>query len=112
MIHTSINNNGKMTEWSPIRSVIIRVINKIGCREAGAQLQTEMDDMTSCYQFIITITVSYKSKSNTWRRALKCNGRLKIIIKNSKQSLEWRLLQFYKGSPGLDIAANMVAFAT
>ena len=27
---TTINNHDNRTEWSPIRSVIIRVINKIG----------------------------------------------------------------------------------
>ena len=81
MIHTSINNNDKMTEWSPIRSVIIRVINKIGRRKEGVQLQTELDGMTSCYKLIITITISYKSKSNTWRRALKCNSHLKVPMK-------------------------------
>ena len=31
-----INNDNK-TEWSPIRSEIIRVINKIGSREAGVR---------------------------------------------------------------------------
>ena len=30
--------NGKKTEWSPIRSVIIRVINKIGRPQSGSQI--------------------------------------------------------------------------
>ena len=30
-------NNGNRTEWSPIRSVIIRVITKLDDREAGVQ---------------------------------------------------------------------------
>ena len=30
-----IINNGNRTEWSPIRSVIVRVINKIGRPQSG-----------------------------------------------------------------------------
>ena len=30
--------NGNRTEWSPIRSVIIRVINKIGRRRSGSPI--------------------------------------------------------------------------
>ena len=43
--------NGNRTEWSPIRSVIIRVTNKIGCPRSKSSicksrvsLQTELDD--------------------------------------------------------------------
>ena len=43
-----ITPNGNRTEWSPIQSVIIQVINKIG--------QTELDDTKFCYQLIITLT--------------------------------------------------------
>ena len=42
-------SNGNRTEWSPIRSAIIRVINKI-------------TSMMACYQLIITITISVKQK--------------------------------------------------
>ena len=52
-----------------IRSVIIRVINKIGRPRSGSPiclsqvlLQTELDDTMSCYQLIITITISEKQK--------------------------------------------------
>ena len=31
-------NNGDRTEWSPIRSVIIRVINKIGRPRSGSPI--------------------------------------------------------------------------
>ena len=31
-------NNGNRTEWSPIRSVIIRVINKIGRPRSGSPI--------------------------------------------------------------------------
>ena len=44
-------SNGKRTEWSPIRSVIVPVINKIG----RVWLQTELDDMKFSYQLIITL---------------------------------------------------------
>ena len=32
------SNNGNRTEWSPIRSVIIRVINKIGRPRSGSPI--------------------------------------------------------------------------
>ena len=62
-------NNGNRTEWSLIRPVIIRVINKIGWPRSGSPirqsrvwLQTELDDTKSCYQLIITIAISENNK--------------------------------------------------
>ena len=49
---------GNRTEWSPVRSVIIQVINKI--RFLVMIIQTELDDTKSCYQLIITVTISEK----------------------------------------------------
>ena len=51
-------SNGNRTEWSPIRSVIIQVINKIGRPRSGSPicLITELDDTKFCYQLIITLT--------------------------------------------------------
>ena len=56
-----------------MRSVVIRVINKIGGPRSGspiflsrACLQTELDDKKSVYHLIITISVS--EKTNTPRR--------------------------------------------
>ena len=37
-------NNGNETEWSPIRSVIIRVITKSYDREAGVQFVNHLYD--------------------------------------------------------------------
>ena len=51
-----IISNGNRTEWSPIRSVIIRVI------KSDDRLQTELDDTKSYYQLIIKITISEKRK--------------------------------------------------
>ena len=58
-------NNGNRTEWSPIRSVIIRVITKLDNREAGFQFvnheydyRPTSDDTKSHYQLIISITIS------------------------------------------------------
>ena len=56
--------NGNRTEWSPIRSVIIRVINKIGRPRSGSPIcifnreydYRQFDDTRFCYQLIITIT--------------------------------------------------------
>ena len=58
-------SNGNRTEWSPIRSVIIRVITKLDDREAGVQFvnheydyRPTSDDTKSHYQLIISITIS------------------------------------------------------
>ena len=65
----SINNDNKI-EWSPIRSVIIRVINKTGRPRSGSPiclsrvwLLTELDDNKSCYQLIITISISKQTNT-------------------------------------------------
>ena len=66
-----IISNGNRTEWSPIRSVIIRVITKSDDRAAGARFVYH----ESYYQLIIKITVSEKRKI-----ANLCDNR-KIYIK-------------------------------
>ena len=38
------NNNGNRTEWSPVRSVIIRVITKLDDRAAGVQFVNHEND--------------------------------------------------------------------
>ena len=67
--------NGNRTEWSPIRSVIIRVINKIGRPRSGSPicysqvwLQTELDDTMSCYQLIKTMT-KLEERTKHWLSA-------------------------------------------
>ena len=47
--------NGNRTEWSPVLSVIITAICQL-----RVWLQTELDDTKSCFQLIITITISEK----------------------------------------------------
>ena len=51
-------NNGNRTEWSPISSVTIPMIDKIGRPRSESLicqslvlLQIELDDMNSCYTF-------------------------------------------------------------
>ena len=63
VIHTWAINNGNRTEWSPIRSVTIRVIIKIGRPRSGSRicwlrvwLQIELDDLNSCFQLVRTMT--------------------------------------------------------
>ena len=53
-----------MTEWSPIRSVIIRLITKLDDREAGVQFvnheyeyRPTSDDTKSHHQLIMSITI-------------------------------------------------------
>ena len=60
---------GKRTEWSPIWSVIIRVITKSDDREAGVRFvnheydyRPTLDDTKSTYQLIIKITIFEKHK--------------------------------------------------
>ena len=60
---------GNSTEWSPIRSVIIRVINKIGRPRSGTLiclsrvwLNTELDDTNSYYQLVIKMKISVKRR--------------------------------------------------
>ena len=59
--------NGNRTEWNPIRSVTILVINKIGRLRSGYPiclsrlwLQTELDDTKSFYQLIKTMKILRK----------------------------------------------------
>ena len=69
--------NGNRTEWSPIRSVIMRVITKSDDRAAGVWLQTELDDTKSYHQLIIKITISEKRKiAKLWKKG-------KFYIKNT-----------------------------
>ena len=65
-------NNGNRSEWSPIRSVIVQVIGKIGRPRGGIPicqsrvwLQAKLEDTKSCYQFFITVTIS--ERKNTFR---------------------------------------------
>ena len=60
---------GKRTEWSPIRSVIMRVITKSDVRKAGVRFvkhennyRPTSDDTKSTYQFIIKITIFEKQR--------------------------------------------------
>ena len=66
----SVINHGNRTEWSPIWSVIIWVINKIRQSQSRSLiclpwvwLLTELDNMKSCYQLIITISISEKTST-------------------------------------------------
>ena len=43
-----ISNNGNRTEWSPVRSVIIRVINKIAVVRFVIKYITDNDLTTRC----------------------------------------------------------------
>ena len=64
--------NGNRTEWSPVQSVIIRVITKPDDRGAGGRfvyharvrLQTELDYTKSYYQLIIKVAISEKKKNS------------------------------------------------
>ena len=62
-------NTGKGTEWSPIQSVIIRVITKLDDCKAGVQFvnheydyRPTSDDMKSTYHLIIKISIFEKHK--------------------------------------------------
>ena len=56
--------NGNRTEWSPIRSVIIRVITKSDDRAAGVRFVFTSMITKSYYQLIRKITISEKKKNS------------------------------------------------
>ena len=85
----SLINNSNGTEWSPIRSIIKQVINKIGRLQSGSPiclsrvwLLTELDHKKFCYQLIITISIS--KKTNTPR----------TNISSGDNVLSWIFLHF------------------
>ena len=79
-------SNGKKSEWSPIRSVIIRVINNKIARESDllslVWLQIKLDDTKSQYhELIIKIAISEKRWiAKLWRRGKIC---IKILTKEA-----------------------------
>ena len=101
-------NNGNKTEWSPIRSVIPRVINKIGRTQSGSPicqsrvwLQTELDDTKSFYQLIKTMTkfkketrprlyVFIKKKTRTFNSA-KCETTVRTHDAFCPLTQAWRV---------------------
>ena len=73
----SIHNGNRTECQSPIWSAIIQVINKFRqmwsrslISQSQVWLQTELDDTRSCYQLIITITIS-ENKTNSFRTDIK-----------------------------------------
>ena len=76
--------HGKRTEWSRIRSVILRVITTSICL-LRVGLQTELDDAKSHYQLFIKITISDK------RRIAKLLKKGKICFKRKikEASIVW-----------------------
>ena len=74
--------NGNRTEWSPIRSVIIRVITKSDDRAAGVRfVYNELDDTKSYYQLIIKLQFPRKGKrAKLWEKGKIC---IKILTKEA-----------------------------
>ena len=112
----SIHNGNRTECQSPIWSAIIRVINKIRqtwsrslISQSQVWLQTELDDTKSCYQLIITITIS-ENKTNSFRTDIQTSP-LETVSK-VKISPFWKFPFFFflfQGS-GCDlvIVANSV----
>ena len=72
-------------EWSPVQFVIIQVINEIEQLQSGSLicwsqvwLQTELDNKKSCYQLIMTISIS--QNKYTWNKYLQWNQCLQLKI--------------------------------
>ena len=111
----SIHNGNRTECQSPIWSAIIRVINKIRqtwsrslISQSQVWLQTELDDTRSCYQLIITITIS-ENKTNSFRTDIKTSP-LETVSK-VKKFLHFgnSLFFFFPGSGcNLVIVANSV----
>ena len=87
---TSVKHNGNRTKWTPFRSVIIRVINKI-----GRPRFTVLEQHKLKYRFQLIMTVrnfrKKKKKTNTFRTN-NC-GRDNIYRK--KFSPIWKFLFFF-----------------
>ena len=92
-----------MTEWSPIQSVIIWMINKLGLLQnrwliclSWVWLQTELDNTNSCYQLIKTMTKFETEPDNCYMCSWKKNNcHLGKMQDNSKCT--WRILSTYIG---------------
>ena len=68
-------NNSNRTEWSPIRSVIIRVINEIGLPRSGSPicLNTSMiTDRIGRHEILLPINHIYNKSRE--RKGTKCHG--------------------------------------
>ena len=111
----SIHNGNRTECQSPIWSAIIQVINKFRqmwsrslISQSQVWLQTELDDTKSCYQLIITITIS-ENKTNSFRTDIQTSP-LETVSK-VKISPFWKFpfFFFFQGS-GCDlvIVANSV----
>jgi len=63
-------NNGNMTEWTPVRSVIIRVINKIGRPHSGSPicLITSITDQIGWHEVLLPINYIYNKIRERKRR--------------------------------------------
>ena len=95
-----------MTEWSPIQSVIIWMINKLGLLQnrrliclSWVWLQTKLDDKNSCYQLIKT-TTKFETEPDicytcSWKKKNNNISYLSKMQDNSKCT--WRILSTYIG---------------
>ena len=111
----SIHNGNRTECQSPIWSAIIQVINKFRqmwsrslISQSQVWLQTELDDTWSCYQLIITITIS-ENKTNSFRTDIKTSP-LKTVSKVKKFLHFGNSLFFFFQGSGCDlvIVANSV----
>ena len=111
----SIHNGNRTECQSPIWSAIIQVINKFRqmwsrslISQSQVWLQTELDDTRSCYQLIITITIS-ENKTNSFRTDIKTSP-LETVSKVKKFLHFGNSLFFFFQGSGCDlvIVANSV----
>ena len=82
-----------MTEWSPVRSVIIFVINKIKQQLAGVWfvlsriwLQTEFNNRKFCYQFMVLLSISAEIRTVDSQSDLRMLLELWLTIKINLQT--------------------------
>ena len=86
--------NGNRTEWSPIRSVIIWVINKIGWTwsrspicQSRVWLQTELDEKKS----------RYHSRYNFQKQQIHLGQMSHVDVSSKKTSPFWKFLNYFLG---------------
>ena len=84
-----IISNGNRTEWSPIRSIIIRVITGSPICLSRVWLQTELDNTKSYYQLIIKITISEKRRIPRYEKGKFTLKVLHCLYGDWNQECDW-----------------------
>ena len=99
-----IINNGNRTEWSPIRSVIIRVINKIGRPRSGSPIcliTSMITDRIGWHEVLLSIDHNYNKICDFFQPFLIKTQIPRVFLLAVKKAIQvracvwWRVLSYY-----------------